>query len=103
MSFSFAHGDGCSILVWHLCERLEAVVPQLKQDWRSFHVLQVKEKFGGLRFYTNYSNYTISALIEAARIESIHTCDVCGSPGGGAEPVGLKPGATNTPMHLEAF
>jgi hypothetical protein len=82
MSFSFAHGDGWFDLVWALCERLEAVVPAVEAETgRSFHVLQVKEKFGGLRFYTNYSNDTISALIETSEIESIHTCEVCGGPG----------------------
>ena len=82
MPFGFAHGDGWFDLVWTLCERLESVVPAAETETgRSFRVLQVKEKFGGLRFYTNYSNDTISALIEASEIESIHTCDVCGGPG----------------------
>jgi hypothetical protein len=35
----------------------------------------VKEKFGGLRFYPNYTNDVISALIEAAEIESFHTSE----------------------------
>lgn len=82
MSFGFQPGDGWFDLVWALCERLEAVVAVAETETgRSFHVLQVKEKFGGLRFYTNYSNDTISSLIEAAGIESIHTCEVCGGPG----------------------
>jgi hypothetical protein len=82
MPFGFEHGDGWFDLVWTLCERLETVVAAVETDTgRSFHVLQVKEKFGGLRFYPNYSNDAISALIEAAGIESIHTCEVCGGPG----------------------
>jgi hypothetical protein len=82
MPYSFAHGDGWFDLVWTLCERLEAVVAVAETETgRSFGVLQVKEKFGGLRFYTNYRNDAISALIEAAAIESIHTCEVCGGPG----------------------
>ena len=82
MPYSFAHGDGWFDLVWTLCERLETVVAVAETETgRSVHVLQVKEKFGGLRFYTNYSNDTISALIEASEIESIHTCEVCGGPG----------------------
>jgi hypothetical protein len=82
MSFGFQLGDGWFDLVWALCERLETVVAVAETETgRSFHVLQVKEKFGALRFYANYSNDTISALIEAAGIESIHTCEVCGGPG----------------------
>jgi hypothetical protein len=82
MPFGFAHGDGWFDLVWTLCERLESVVPAAETETgRSFRVLQVKEKFGGLRVYTSYSNDAISALIEAAGIESIRTCEVCGSTG----------------------
>ena len=44
-------------------------------------MLQVKEKFGGLRFYANYNNEATSSLIEAAAIESFYTCEVCGRPG----------------------
>jgi len=78
----FAHGDGWFYLLWRLCEDLEPLVAELeKQTGQQFEVLQVKEKFGGLRFYPNYNNDAISALIEAAGIESIHTCDVCGGPG----------------------
>ena len=77
MPFGFAHGDGWFDLVWRLCERLEPLVAaEEAETGRSFHVLQVKEKFGGLRFYTNFNNDAISALIEAAEIESFHTSEV---------------------------
>jgi hypothetical protein len=82
MPFGFAHGDGWFDLVWRLCERLEPVVAAREAETaHPFQVLQVKEKFGGLRFYPNYNNNAISALIEAAEIESFHTCEVCGQPG----------------------
>ena len=81
MTFGFQHADGWFDLVWRLCERLEPVVAAAeKEAGRSFQVLQVKEKFGGLRFYTNFRNDAISALIEAAEIDSVHTCEVCGQP-----------------------
>ena len=82
MPRGFTHGDGWFDLVWRLCERLEPVVSaEEAESGRPFHVLQVKEKFGGLRFYPNYNNDAIYALIEAAEIESLHTCEVCGQPG----------------------
>ena len=82
MPFGFEHGDSWFDLVWTLCERLETVVAAAETETgRSFHVHQVKEKFGGLCFYPNYSNDTISTLIEAAVFESIHTCEVCAGPG----------------------
>lgn len=82
MPFGFEHGDGWFNLVWRLCERLEPVVVSAESETgNSFKVLQVKEKFGGLRFYTNFSNDAVSALIETAEIESFKTCEVCGKEG----------------------
>ena len=43
--------------------------------------VQVKEKFGGLRFYTNYSDNVVNALISMAESMSYRTCEVCGTPG----------------------
>jgi hypothetical protein len=81
MPLGFQHGDGWFDLIWRLCERLEPVVTAAQAETgRPFQVLQVKEKFGGLRFSPNYKNDAISALIEAAEIESFHTCEVCGQP-----------------------
>ena len=44
-------------------------------------VYQVKEKFGGLRFYIGESNKKIDDLISAAEDASYKICDVCGAPG----------------------
>jgi hypothetical protein len=82
MHFGFRHGDGWFDLLWWLCERLEPVVAAAEKETGSpFEVLQVKEKFGGLRFYVNYKNDAISTLIETAAVESFYTCEVCGQPG----------------------
>jgi len=42
---------------------------------------QVKEKFGGLRFYTNGYTDVIQGMISMAESMSYRTCEVCGSPG----------------------
>ena len=42
---------------------------------------QVKEKFGGLRFYTNGYTDVIGAMISMAESMSYRTCEVCGNPG----------------------
>jgi len=79
MGLGFEHGDGWFGLVWRLCEGLEPFVASAERKaGRPFEVLQVKEKFGGLRFYTNFVGDTISALIDAAAFESTKTCEVCG-------------------------
>jgi hypothetical protein len=42
---------------------------------------QVKEKFGGLRFYTNGYTDEVSGMIRMAEAMSYRTCEVCGNPG----------------------
>jgi len=42
---------------------------------------QVKEKFGGLRFYTNGYTDEVSGMIRMAESMSYRTCEVCGNPG----------------------
>jgi hypothetical protein len=49
--------------------------------YHPFEVLQVKEKFGTLRFYTNFETKEISNYIEEAEKKSAHTCEVCGEEG----------------------
>lgn len=43
--------------------------------------VQVKEKFGGLRFYVNGASAEHDAKIEFAESMSYRTCEVCGRPG----------------------
>jgi hypothetical protein len=73
----FAHGDGWFAIVWRLCEDLEPIVGE------GFEVTQVKEKFGELRFYVRHGWRTeaIEKCIEAAQLEALRTCEVCGQPG----------------------
>ncbi len=81
MTLGFRCDDGWFDMVWQLCENLEPLVAELEQATGSqFEVLQVKEKFGGLRFYTNHVNEAIRQRIGAAQAESIHTCEICGQP-----------------------
>ena len=42
-------------------------------------VLQVKEKFGGLRIYLSLSSTEADAIITAAEAEASETCEECGS------------------------
>jgi hypothetical protein len=42
---------------------------------------QVKEKFGRLMIYMDFTNDEISGIIDAAETKSIVTCEVCGKPG----------------------
>lgn len=44
-------------------------------------VVQVKEKFGGLRFYTYHSTAEFNELIRQVEDESYRTCEECGAAG----------------------
>jgi hypothetical protein len=83
MPRGFEHDDGWFDIVWRLCEDLEPLVVEFeKAGGPKFEVLQVKEKFGGLRFYVNCRRHeAISQRIGIAAQESFHTCEVCGQPG----------------------
>jgi hypothetical protein len=79
MPFGFQVRDGWFHLIWSLCEDLEPLVAGYERETgRSFEVLQVKEKFGGLRFYANEGGDPIWQRIERAEMDSLKICEVCG-------------------------
>jgi hypothetical protein len=58
---------------------VERVVEQDERaSGQAFEVLEVKGKFGGLCFYTNYKSGAIERRIPTAQAESLRTCEVCG-------------------------
>ena len=93
MSEGFACGDGWFDLIDRLSSKIEAECERLRVEeaWLEDQLpiaIQVKEKLGSLRFrlgtrsrHLFYGNETIYALIEMARVESEHTCELCGCPG----------------------
>lgn len=44
-------------------------------------ILQIKEKFGGLRFYVGEASQELYNAIDAAERESFSVCEECGEPG----------------------
>jgi hypothetical protein len=82
MPLGFQHGDGWFDIVWRLCEDLEPLVAEAeKKSGERFEVLQVKQKFGTLRFYVSLHNNVIDELIVNAQRESSYTCEICGQMG----------------------
>ena len=59
-------------------EREERPVPELLDQ---VVAVQVKEKFGTLRFYYNGGDDYIDGLVSMAESMSAVTCEVCGNPG----------------------
>ncbi len=75
-------GDGWFLIIWHLSEKLEKII--LRESEESRHLIcarQVKEKFGGLRFYMSLHSDKIGAAISKAEAEALETCEKCGRPG----------------------
>jgi len=80
MAWGFSHDDGWFDIVHRLSKAItEADVRALGHP--KCVAEQVKEKFGGLRFYVGAASMEVHKLIEAAEMESYKTCEVCGSPG----------------------
>lgn len=67
-------GDGWFNLIRDLCQKIKAENPP-----KEFKVSQIKEKFGGLRFYVNWSTDRINSLIDEAEHASYNVCVECGS------------------------
>lgn len=58
------------IRYYHKCER----------PWNHFQVMQVKEKYGGLRFYTQGGTEDFEGAIHFAEQLSYIMCERCGAP-----------------------
>jgi hypothetical protein len=71
-SYFMQHGEGWFRLEQHLIEDL------IKLGWNK-EVCQIKEKFGGLRFYINEGSDEIFERIQQAESESYKICEICGS------------------------
>jgi hypothetical protein len=66
------HGDG-----WRSIS--EPLIALCKE--RGVEIRQIKEKFGGLRFYVGSAPDEVHVAIEAAENLSFLTCENCGAPG----------------------
>jgi len=77
MHWGFECGDGWFKIIDELSAKLE--------PYGFVEAAQVKEKFGGLRFYTDGvdsdSFDEIQKLIDEAEMQSYKTCERCGEPG----------------------
>ena len=77
MCWGFECGDGWFGIIDDLCEKIQNHVD--KTGIHQVEAVQVKEKWGGLRFYINCGDDYIHNLINNAENESFKTCEICGS------------------------
>lgn len=76
MCFGFEVGDGWFGLIKTLLEEIKCLKPG-----PDFEIAQVKEKFGGLRFYNHQGDDKIDAVVSFAENLSYLICEQCGGRG----------------------
>lgn len=72
--------DGWLNLVYELCKKLDEMTDYETGD-NKFTVVQIKEKFGGLRFYVYGATKEMYNLINEYEQKSYQVCEICGKPG----------------------
>jgi hypothetical protein len=84
-SFSFWCEEGWFNIISAALQLIEQHLKKYEKlcgQWPEFKFVQIKEKFGGLRIYTDgYSDDYIRGIIDMAESMSYKTCDVTGRPG----------------------
>ena len=92
MCFGFECGDGWFDLIDTLCRQISGHVNHLRRQnedmteerfYERYGVVavQVKEKWGGLRFYVDGADEHVQGMIAMAEGMSYRICEVCGRPG----------------------
>lgn len=82
ITFGFECGDGWANLLIEVCENIQKYLKTLPQEIANDIVaLQVKEKYGTLRFYMSCYDEQIEAHIKNAEKKSSCICEQCGAPG----------------------
>lgn len=104
MCWGFDVGDGwfniinqaCRLIQWHIDQSRKNthMINQRRDDclpifeWMENHeevpqvtAVQVKEKFGTLRFYVDYEDDYTQGVLAMAEAMSAVTCEICGNPG----------------------
>jgi hypothetical protein len=100
MCWGFSCADGWYDLIDTLCYKIQQHVDQKISRQKYAHArgevkeedlvpeedlqvvaAQVKEKFGGLRFYVGYADEEVHGMIRMAEAMSYKLCEECGNPG----------------------
>jgi hypothetical protein len=82
MCFGFECGDGWFDLIDTLCSTIQDYIDYNPgKNIPQVIVVQVKEKFGTLRFYTTGGDDMTRGMIWMAESMSGRVCEVCGKPG----------------------
>jgi len=78
MCWGIEVGDGWFWLLDKLCSLIQGHI-DVDKNREQLEAIQVKEKFGGLRFYCSGSDEMIEGMIRFAEHLSFEICERCGS------------------------
>lgn len=83
MCWGFDCGDGWYQIIDDLCKQMQDHCDGIPSahTCRQVIAVQVKEKYGGLRFYVHGGCEFIDQMIHEAMKKSQETCEICGQPG----------------------
>lgn len=103
MMFAHPYGGFCVGKGWYpiiraLCENIQAHINSVEchrnhlliknvmsrpipEPVPQVEIRQIKEKFGGLRFYYDGGDDKIEGMVDMAESMSVITCETCGNPG----------------------
>ena len=76
MNWGICTGNGWYWLIDNLCSCIQGYIDD--NDKPQTEAVQVKEKFGSLRFYVNGADEYIHGMISLAEDMSYSTCESCG-------------------------
>ena len=79
MCWGFDHGNGWFTLLDKLCSHIQWHIDQSKGKVPQVIATQVKEKYGGLRFYFYGGDDYIDGSVSLAESLSYKICEDCGS------------------------
>lgn len=74
-------GDGWYQLIHDLCQEITDLYKDKNADITKLRVHQVKQKYGGLRFYVGSYIDGVMDIINKYEHLSYEVCEVCGEPG----------------------
>ena len=80
----FECSNGWYNILNNMCFRIQQSIDKRSKDnpeLLEFRFVQIKEKFGGLRAYTQGYDEYANAIIDMAESMAAVTCETCGSPG----------------------
>jgi hypothetical protein len=80
----FACGEGWWPILEALCGQIQHHIDWRNKQGNVVHqvtVAQIKEKFGGLRFYYSGGDDAIDGMVRMAESWAARSCEECGAPG----------------------